>query len=348
MGLRFALADVDDLVAATRSTATIVFACPNYEERSTAFLQRFLESCLAYSADTPRIHAYLIWPQGTSTRVDLLEQLKAIHMQRISHMLDRVPYTRRVIRYPNDFNEKSVTEVFREAADLYQGEPLTFIVDISCMPRRVLLSACAALRECWPPDRQASIYFVYSSPARYTALRYAQNVGELNGTFAGKHIHDYKTDHVTALVFPGLQGYEGKVLYDEVRSHIDSSISAFVAVGGNDYHTALATMRANQFLMEQKDVDIIYYFSLMDGIDKLQRRLRAEIPHLSESSRRLVVAAPFGPKLFALACYFLLCELNEEYRGCTVEIAHVSGFQYLSVYSLGFSRSIVMQLSKGE
>lgn len=345
MRIRFELADSDKLAVATKGTATIVFACPNYEERSTAFLQNFVDSCRRHSGDTARVQTYLLWPQGTSTRVDLLEQLKVFHMQRLSDSLKSVSVTRRVIPYPNDYNEKKVIEVFREAAEQYQGEPLSFIVDISCMPRRVLVSACEAIRAILTvPERQLSVFFTYSSPARYTALRYAQNVGELNGYFSGKAIHDYASDHVAALVFPGLQGYEGKSLYDGVRSHISSTIAAFVAVGGYDYHTALATMRANQFLMEQKHVDIVYYFSLIDGIDKLQRRLQAEIPHMSGSDRRLILAAPFGPKVFTLACYFMLSSLKDDYPRCNVEIAHVSGFQYLSVYSLGFSHFVTLRL----
>jgi len=166
----------------------------------------------------------------------------------------------------------------------------------------------------------------------------------LNGYLSGKPIHSYRADHVTALVFPSLQGYEGKSLYDEVRSQLSSTVAAFVAVGGHDYHTSLATIRANQFLMEQNHVDVVYYFSLMDGIGKLQRRLQSEIPHLGASSKRLILAAPFGPKVFTLASFFTLCAFKADHQDCSVEIAHVSGFQYLSVYSLGFSHFVAFQL----
>jgi hypothetical protein len=53
---------------------------------------------------------------------------------------------------------------------------------------------------------------------------------------------------------------------------------------------------------------------------------------------------PFGPKVFTLAAYFGLDEIGRR-AGVTVEIAHVSGFQYLSVYSLGIGESVVMKLT---
>jgi hypothetical protein len=49
--------------------------------------------------------------------------------------------------------------------------------------------------------------------------------------------------------------------------------------------------------------------------------------------------------VFAVAAYFLLRNLPTSERSLTTEIAHVSGFQYLSLYSLGFGHLVGFQLS---
>jgi hypothetical protein len=94
---------------------------------------------------------------------------------------------------------------------------------------------------------------------------------------------------------PSLQGYEARLLFDEFRNRTSRSITGFIAAGGKDYTTAIATMRANQFLMEQREATLIYY-SLRDGINKLSRAVECERVRAASSAgrgeERLVVVAP--------------------------------------------------------
>ncbi|MFA6348651.1 MAG: hypothetical protein WCX06_00490 [Candidatus Paceibacterota bacterium] len=326
----------------------VLVATPNYEERSIGFSQWFLHTCHSQKIDPAKIFAQFLWPQGTSSRVDLLEKLKISQIDKLSEQLQYCAWTRSVFSYPDDFNERQVIDLIHEATNKFSDEPFSLIIDISCMPRRVIVSVCDAVVEkirCVDKAVRPLVFFVYASPKKYAAMRYAQNIGNVKGYFSGRPIHNCPSDHVTALIFASLQGYEGKVLYDEVRSRIRSSVTTFVAVSGADYQTSLATMRANQFLMEQRDIDVSYYFSLMDGMEKLAKRIEAEgLVGGGSGLSRMVLVAPFGPKVFTLGAYFMLSNLRSVNDSIQTEIAHVSGFQYLSLYSLGLSHFNVFKL----
>jgi len=342
MRARFEVIGVEELVDLCVNRPTVLLAAPNYEERSVGFLEWFLDACSSHSIDPSRVFTQLLWPQGTSTRVELLEQLKVTHFGRLKGQLERYPgWRRNVIAYPNDFNNREVLNALSQLPECFPGEPHNLVVDISCMPKRVLFSVCEGIQRIVSSadaPQQTSVFFVYTSPKKYAALRYAQNVGQVTGLFSGCPIHQSRSEHVSAFVFPSLQGYEGKLLYDGVRAHVSSSVTAFISVSGSDYHTSLATMRANQFLMEQRDVDVVYYFSLKDGLNKLERRIEDEARRTTglEEHSRMILVAPFGPKVFVVAAYFMLQNMQTDGTPDT-EIAHVGGFQYLSLYSLGVS-----------
>lgn len=347
---RFSAVELDTLVSLTKAAPSIVISTPNYEERSVAFLERFLDSCSSDAIDPSRVLMHFLWPQGSSTRVDILEQMKILHFGSLSQRLEKYASRLHIIAYPDGFNDKEVIDVVLESAQGFPGEPYNLIVDISCMPKRALMAVCDGIQQVNRSDdsgHPASVFFVYATPREYAALRYAQDVGEVRGYFSGRPVHQSRADHVTAVVFPSLQGYEGKLLYDALRGYLSRSLTAFVAVSGRDYQTSLATMRANQFLLEQHDVDVVYYFSLLDGIDKLSKCIGAEAELGAEraAQARMFMVAPFGPKVFAVAAYFLLRNLPTSERSLTTEIAHVSGFQYLSLYSLGFGHLVGFQLS---
>jgi len=332
--------ELENIIDLCKKRPTVLVATPNYEERSVGFLQWFLKECDPSTIDPTRIIIHLLWPKGTSARVDLLEQLKALHFEKITEPLKQYTVDRTVFSYPNDFNDREIIDHVLRTLEYFPGEPYNLLIDISCMPRLVLVSVCHAIRQFFlskETRQQISVYFVYASPGRYAALRYAQNVGGIKGYFSGRPIHDCRSDHLSAIVFPSLQGYEGKLLYDEVRTRISSSVTAFVAVNCNDYLTSLATMRANQFLLEQRDVNISYYFSIKDGLDKLAYLLENEASRAAEriAHSKLILVAPFGPKVFTIAACFMLWNLKDNFEGIDTEIAHVSGFQYLSLYSLG-------------
>ncbi|MBK7595076.1 MAG: hypothetical protein IPJ11_07470 [Gemmatimonadetes bacterium] len=60
-------------------------------------------------------------------------------------------------------------------------------------------------------------------------------------------------------------------------------------------------------------------------------------------SKGEILVAPFGPKIFTLAASFVLERVA---ANRAVEIAHVSGFQYLSVYSLGIGEMRAFSLGE--
>ena len=341
----FTPVEVDALVARRSERPAVVIATPNYEERSIGFLRDFLGRCGSASVDPSRVFVTLLWPHGNA-KVDLLEQLKALYMDNLSKLLDAFENETITFSYPTDFNERIVVDVLSRSATRFQDEPVDIVVDISCMPRRVLVALCCAIAEIIERDekRRISVLFCYTSPQRYPAPRYAQNVGGVYGYFSGRPIHASTAKHVSTLVFPSLQGYEAHVLFDEVRSHVSSSITVFVAVGGHDYHVSLAMMRANQFIMERKEVQFIYYFSVLDGIQKLAAKISEESRRLASERSAAVLVAPFGPKIYTLSAFFQLNAERARGAGCDFDIAHVSGFQYLSVYSLGVGRSLLFQV----
>lgn len=344
LSVHFESVDEESFIVQCGSSPTLVFSCVNYEERSVAFLNRILsERGLAQS-----LHLKILWPQGTTGQVDLLEELKSSHYATIQSPPDGVVISRRVFSYPSDFDENFIVDEVKSSIATHFCEDLTVVVDISCIPRKVLIAICKGLEEYFMTTNATcfSIFFLYSSPVSYAVQRYPQNVGILRGYFSGRSIHDCALDRTSALIFPSVQGFEGKLVHDEVRAKVRGTVSALVSVSGHDYLTSIATMRSNQFLMEQLDVRVAYYFSLHDGIRKLCRMLKDEASACSQASDGpfLMLIAPFGPKLFTVASYFYLKELQSLYLNCKTEMAHVSGFQYLSLYSLGFSHFTISKL----
>jgi hypothetical protein len=349
----FSLQSFDEICKEMQDTATVVFATPNYEERSVYALGSILRARKEKNCDPSRIFVGLLWPRGDSQRVDLLEQLKQAYFEKLREPLESIKYEIKVITYPENYSPNVVVDFIAEGMLQFREEPVNIVVDISAMPRRMLVSVCDAMRAAAEggSERRINVVFCYTSPQSYATVHYAQNVGAVQGYFSGRPIHECRAAHVSAVIFPSLQGYEGKLLFDELRNWTSRSVKAFVAVGGKDYLTALATMRANQFLLEQRDVGIIYYYSFQDGIAKLTGLLTQEVAQslgggpVHGNTERMFVVAPFGPKVFTLAAYFGLHDVRTKGGGrCGIEIAHVSSFQYLSLYSLGVGEMFFWKL----
>lgn len=350
MRTHFDAVELNELVESSRDKQTLLIAALNYEDRSVGFIQWFLGECNSQLIDPSRIFVQLLWPKGSLNNVELLEQLKTLNFKRLSKLLEKYNNNRFVFTYPNDFNDRQVIDCVIRSPVCHSGKPYNLVVDISCMPRRVIVSVCDAIQQIVRSKdlaQWASIFFIYVSPAKYASPRYAENVGEVRGYFSGRPLHDCLSDNVSTIIFPSLQGYEGKLLYDEICTHIDGEVIAFVAISTHDFHTSLSTMRANQFLMEHMNVEVLYYFSLKDGMDKLADQIDAETKKVTNLGERpgTVLVAPFGPKIFTVAAYFLLKNLPAASQNLKTEIAHVSGFQYLSLYSLGFGHSSGFKLS---
>jgi len=340
MKIRLKPSSLAQILDCSTKKPTVLIATPNYEERSVWFPQKYFEGCISQAIDPSSVFTQFLWPQGQVTRVELLEQLKGIHFAKLAELRGRFSNEERTpVSYPDDFNPREVVGIVVRSSEAFSGEEHNIVVDISCMPKRVLFSVCEGVESIIRSAEIAdcpTVFFVYTAPRRYGALRYAQNVGEVNGLFSGCSIRDAREEDVSAIILPGLQGYESKLLYDEIRSRVSSSVAALIAVSSRDYQTSLAVMRANQFLMERRDITVRYYFSLMDGVRKLERHIQGEAARPIREGSRMILAAPFGHKPFLAASFFILRNLASEQR-IHPEIAYVSGFQYLSLYSLGVS-----------
>lgn len=325
----------------------LIIASPNYEERSLGLLERFLNEGIKKGEINPENVLFRLFTLHSKHHsVDMLLKLRQQNIDRTAQLLKKLDCCRENIEYPDNFDPAVIKSFINDWINECTSLPVSIIFDMSCMPRKMLLvitEVIDTLRKV-PKCGIQEVYAAYTSAVQYPVPKYPQEIGTINGYFRSRPIQDViskkNISYVVALISPSIQGFEGKLLLDEL-SNIDGPRFVLVFLRNYDLLTSLTTIRANISLLDSIDVDVEPFFSFSNSFKELEEIGAREIEKCCLNSHALFLTAPFGPKPLVLAAYFLCKEAEK--KGALAEIAFISGFQYSSVYSLGKGETTVFK-----
>jgi hypothetical protein len=150
---------------------------------------------------------------------------------------------------------------------------------------------------------------------------------------------------VSALVFPGYDGFEAKIALDSLAEY-EARIALAVNCFDGSFVKAMDLLVANLAAVSDAVTDkaeMLYYFSEEDAqrvtMDILERTMRwfEENP----TAHHVFVTAPFGPRWTEVVCCSAKHELKRRYRErlpqghFTADVLTLSSSQYTSLYSRG-------------
>jgi hypothetical protein len=327
---------------------TLLVTSPNYEERSLALPAFILNSIKSKQINEQNFVFKFLTLQGSRYQaVGILDELKQFNIDKAKKDFANFNVQWKIIDYPDGYNQGTISDLLKEWAQQLNGVKANIIVDISGLPRSIIIDLSRAIDEL--PDiyktKIQNIFVIYTSAKTYPQLRYPQDIGSIRAHFSKRPIQDMihgRCSRVETTIFPGIQGFEAKLLIDELHN-TEGSRHILVFASGRDFMTSMIIMRANQLALQQAK-DIEYYFSIPDGVRKMEESISSQIQTVLQRvvPGTFFLIAPFGPKPFAWVSYSMSKKIKT-LTSADAEIALLSGFQYTSVYSLGKGHMSIFQ-----
>lgn len=320
---------------------------PNYEERSINLSNHIRELTTVDSV----VDYFILCFQNNKDNDSLLEGLKRTNIDVLCNNLSIHANQINWLQYPNGFAVNVLKTMFIERMRKYNSE-FDILIDVSTIPRPMIFSICETLQYFIDSHEYKieKIYFVYSTPEKYSNIHYAQDIGLLYGFFSGKSLRTNSFDEIHSIVFPSRTGHEGKLLLDDLHQiHCGEQLhTIYFPIDKAEYIRSLELMRANQTLLNQDEYVQRYYCSFADVAIDLHKLFLDEVNKIKTQREKLqceklnpclYLVAPFGAKIFLPITYFELIEMKRELKNLIeIEICHAKGFQYTSVYSQGVGK----------
>jgi len=277
--------------------------------------------------------------------VDILDHLKSCNISYIDSRVEYCDHCKETINYPEGFRQSVLRDLVKGWLQGLDKWPIRIVVDISGLPRSVIIGLADVIDDFKKEYGQKieDVLVAYTSPRQYPYSRYPQDIGVMKGFFTGRALQDElrQFDKIVSVTFPSIQGFEGKLLYDSIGPKRGSRHILLLA-STRDFMTSMKTMRANQSLLQQTNANIRYCFSITDGLRNFYELVRNEENTGNLTSDTLFLVGPFGPKPFAWAACCICKELRK--KNIQTEIALSSGFQYISLYSIGASHVSIFKV----
>lgn len=345
-----------EILTIVQNHPTVLFLCPNYEDRSVAFPNKIRDEVL--NAEGTRIYPEIFYLQNETENSAILDALKYQQFDELekSFLLAENRYHR--INFPDNFSSAELHSVITSCLKHYlrSGESFHIIVDISAMPRSIILEFCSAITALQKmPEFQDTvdrIFFVYVSPESYSGVRFSQDIGLPYGFFSGEPLYKNTCPLVHSIIFPGREGHESTLVLNSLTTGcIEHHSTIYFMIDSLQYLDSLRFMRANLSILNSHNSTEEYYCSLSDGIKTLSERFDAEMTALCKnglSESNLYIIAPLYSKIMLPAAYYLLMRMKRIFPKTHVEISIMKGFQYVSSYSLGVGDTHVYELNQEE
>lgn len=331
----------------------VMFLCPNYEERSTSFATRWFErDCKS------KIYPEIFFLQNAIQNSAVLDALKYENFNKIQKLFPLTDNNYHHINFPDNFSSAELNSVVQLRIEncLKMESKLNIILDISAMPRPIVLELCRIIdnlmNELIMKEKIDRVFFVYVSPQKYSTITFPQEIGLPYGFFSGEPLFKNKCPIVHSIIFPGREGYESSLVLDSLSSSsVEHHSEVYFEIYTKDYRESLRFMRANISIISSHICSEEYYCSLADGIRVLSERLDAEfIPlyHNGTQDTKLFLIAPLNSKIMLPAAFFLLKKMKRNFPGIKVDISIMRKFQYVSSYSLGVGTAEYYELNQTE
>lgn len=250
---------------------TLFITSINYEDRSLALLD-----LIAKIENDERLIIRNIMLLSDSYKVGILHHIKQQNIAYAEERYKKFNYQKEVVPYPDNYDPARLKNRIRSWISECDGGLANVIVDISALPRPIVIDLAEITDTVITQNAKdehgdpCKIFVIFTKAESYPALRYPYNLGRIRGHFTRLPVAEVvnKSLQVISVVFPGIQGFESKLLYDDI-AHIEGPKYVFVEVSSRNVLTSLFIIRANMTLLKQTNADARYYFSIQDGIKKL-------------------------------------------------------------------------------
>jgi hypothetical protein len=337
-----------ELIPILKKNHNIIITLINYEERSKALLEKLATESVV---DRAQISLCLLELTSSTYKIDVLGALKRIHRDQVNKAGFQCSPTS--LEYPGLANFRQLELKVKTLINNCKKDRFNIVIDITCLPKALMY----ALFELIYSDtftnelaeRLDKIIVIYTTSGSYPSSRYAQVVGTPVGYFRNEGLASLLNgkDKVEAVIFPGFEGFDSAAVFEALTRNCTRLKTRLVFfIDGHNFVKVQRSMIANQLLIhlasQRRDSYIDYCFSFFDGMEMIISVADDFARQSTSSGEKLFLIAPFGPKPLTLASWIAYKRLN--LFGVNAEIAHVSGFQYTSVYSIGKGNVLAFQL----
>ena len=326
----------------------LYICAPNFEYRSVVATTKSLAQIKENLGDRTfrdRIPECIILTlQASNVRVPPLEDLKrsfkdVVDLQ-ASLLFERTP-TYIQLPYPDQPHltknhiDTKIRGLLKKLVER-RKIPVQLILDISALPRLILLYFCEAIRS-WRDNHLISdVIILYTFAENYASNRYPAQVGEFQVLETQVPLTqwlnvDGSGTTARAVVFLGRQGFDAISLLDAVQQFEKIDLLGFL--NRDSPSNSFEIYRANAPILERsKENHRLHYFLTVEQGHSLLGQIL-----LSSDSRDFTstVIAPFNAKPFLLSSFLLASTLRKVNPNNRVAIATLPAHHYGSVYSLG-------------
>jgi hypothetical protein len=281
------------------------------------------------------VHLQLV---SQTNRADSLEQLKRETRDALQALAKRlaVPSLDKPVAFPDGYQPSDVQTALAEIAGVCQSPP-DVLLDISALPRRVIVVAFRQLRKLQHEQAVANVYTAYAWAAGYPSNALPFEVGRLRTIESARPLDEFlpgKSDECWAVLFPGRQGFDAKQFVDQLPASRHVRVLAFMNRRG--VLRSLDMLRANSSILVDSAFEVTYYLTLREARSRLLDW--ASIVPLRDRASYLI--APLGPKPLVLcgaeALDIVRGRLAEAHiRGSGADLVVLGSTDYVSTYSEG-------------
>jgi len=288
-----------------------------------------------------------------------LELVKEEFAQALASLADTkgMPFPIREIEYPTS---EEIALDFLASIRRSDGRPTNIVIDISSLPRELGIFFVDALFGLARRDLRGSfprMFAVHTPPQRVTsrdglgpfsvgAPRCVYSPGLLQRPLAPMSI--------TALVFPGYEGFEAQLAIDILGRYEPTSVIA-MSCRDPSFPESFKTLIANQSLLAdvlEGSVGVQFYFSEMDASRLAEDVVERAVAICRERQARThaFLVAPFGPKWSILTAAYarrLFIERCQQLCPTTeilTDVLILPRSQYVSLYSRGARPSSAFEI----
>jgi hypothetical protein len=339
-----ALTELPSLIGESES---IFIVAPNYEPRSVLGMPDLISVLKSLNG---KVRGNVWTLQADQNRVEPLEYLKKMNVGEVWKLLGGAPgitAKQETIPYPEGGVESYIVSVLGAATQPW-SEEACLIIDISTFPRKMIVAILKAAFGLIRGARIGRLFLLYAWAQGYPRAPYAAEEGGLKIMETGRRLNDEirAGTNVYCTIFCGRQGFDAKQLMEALPPNAETQI--YVLINRLDLTSSLHMLRSNSTVISSGGSRTInFYLSMQSAHEMMMERANRYQP----GAHDLFLVAPFGPKPLTVATFCSLERIRSKMQHnieCEVGTVALTGHQYNTTYSLGFSRWEVFELDIGD
>ncbi len=225
--------------------------------------------------------------------------------------------------------------------------PLMLCIDISGMPRKVIISFLKVIDEINILNSTSKFMVFYTWPKKYPKYGRPANVGALTmdeGVDLTRFISNSTV--VKSILIPGREGYSSSLFIDTLPPNAETTTFAYWAKENALF--SLDMLYANSALISEiknsSNNSLHYFLSIPRGHDLILEHTTQLIQSRAvNKSNNVFVIAPFGAKPLLITSF--IAEKCAKKNGWKSELVVWSSHQYSDLYSLGVDHISIYEVT---